>query len=57
MPDNGICERFHRTVLDEFYRVVFRKKIYRTAAMSFSFASGSASRKLCIGVLPKHQRP
>ena len=29
MPDNGICERFHRTVLDEFYRVAFRKKIYR----------------------------
>jgi transposase InsO family protein len=26
---NGICERFHRTVLDEFYRVAFRKKIYR----------------------------
>src|SRR6187401_3459317 len=22
---NGICERFHRTLLDEFYRVVFRK--------------------------------
>jgi len=21
---NGICERFHKTVLDEFYRVVFR---------------------------------
>ena len=30
MPDNGICERFHRTVLDEFYRVAFRKRIYRT---------------------------
>jgi transposase InsO family protein len=29
MPDNGICERFHRTVLDEFYRIAFRKKIYR----------------------------
>ena len=29
-PDNGICERFHRTVLDEFSRVAFRKKIYRT---------------------------
>src|SRR6516162_374280 len=28
MPDNGICERFHRTVLDEFYRIAFRKKIY-----------------------------
>jgi transposase InsO family protein len=27
---NGICERFHKTVLDEFYRVAFRKKIYRT---------------------------
>jgi transposase InsO family protein len=27
---NGICERFHRTVLEEFYRVAFRKKIYRT---------------------------
>src|SRR5262249_43525210 len=25
--------------------------------MSFSFAKGSASRKVCIGVLPKHQRP
>ena len=23
---NGICERFHKTVLDEFYRVAFRKK-------------------------------
>jgi transposase InsO family protein len=27
---NGICERFRRTVLDEFYRVAFRKKIDRT---------------------------
>ena len=25
---NGIVERFHQTVLDEFYRVAFRKKIY-----------------------------
>ena len=25
---NGIVERFHRTILDEFYRVAFRKKIY-----------------------------
>jgi transposase InsO family protein len=29
---NGICERFHRTVLDEFYRVAFRKKIYASIA-------------------------
>ena len=25
---NGLCERFHQTVLNEFYRVTFRKKIY-----------------------------
>lgn len=25
---NGICERFHKTVLNEFYRIAFRKKIY-----------------------------
>ncbi len=25
---NGIVERFHKTVLDEFYRVAFRKRIY-----------------------------
>jgi len=27
---NGICERFHKTVLNEFYRIAFRKKIYRS---------------------------
>jgi transposase InsO family protein len=27
---NGICERFHKTMLNEFSRVAFRKKIYRT---------------------------
>ena len=27
---NGICERFHRTILDEFYRVTFRRKIYQS---------------------------
>ncbi len=25
---NGICERFHKTVLNEFYQVAFRTKIY-----------------------------
>src|SRR3954468_13408855 len=29
---NGIVERFHKTVLDEFYRVAFRKRIYRSIA-------------------------
>jgi transposase InsO family protein len=27
---NGIVERLHKTMLDEFYRIAFRKKIYRT---------------------------
>lgn len=25
---NGICERFHKTILQEFYQVAFRKKLY-----------------------------
>ncbi|SNT27127.1 MULTISPECIES: IS481 family transposase [unclassified Azospirillum] len=29
---NGICERFHKTILDEFYRVAFRKRIYTSIA-------------------------
>jgi transposase InsO family protein len=27
---NGICERFHKTIKDEFYSIAFRKKIYLT---------------------------
>jgi transposase InsO family protein len=27
---NGICERFHKTILQEFYQVTFRKRLYRT---------------------------
>jgi transposase InsO family protein len=26
---NGICERFHKTILQEFYQVTFRKKLYQ----------------------------
>jgi transposase InsO family protein len=29
---NGICERFNKTVLNEFYRVAFRKKLYASLA-------------------------
>jgi transposase InsO family protein len=25
---NGICERFHRTIQEEFYAIAFRKKLY-----------------------------
>jgi len=27
---NGICERFHKTILQEFYQVTFRKKLYES---------------------------
>lgn len=27
---NGICERFHKTILEEFYQITFRRKIYRS---------------------------
>lgn len=27
---NGICERFHKTILQEFYQVAFRRRIYRS---------------------------
>jgi len=27
---NGICERFHKTIKDEFYQIAFRKKVYQT---------------------------
>jgi transposase InsO family protein len=30
---NGICERLHRTMQDEFYAVAFRKKLYSDLAM------------------------
>jgi len=29
---NGIAERFHKTVLNEFYRMAFRKKPYASIA-------------------------
>ncbi len=25
---NGICERFHKTILNELYQITFRKKVY-----------------------------
>lgn len=27
---NGICERFHRTIQNEFYAIAFRKRLYNT---------------------------
>ena len=33
---NGICERFHKTILEEFYRVAFRKKLYESIEARWS---------------------
>ncbi len=30
---NGFVERFNRTVLDEFFRTAFRKKLYESVAL------------------------
>jgi transposase InsO family protein len=30
LQTNGIFERFHKTILQEFYQVTFRRKIYRS---------------------------
>ena len=30
---NGICERFHKTMLQEFYQIAFRKKVYTKIEM------------------------
>ena len=30
---NGFCERFHKTILSEFYQIAFRKKIYESIEM------------------------
>ena len=30
LQTNGICERFHKTILQEFYQVTFRKKLYKS---------------------------
>ena len=65
---NGICERFHKTLLDEFYRVAFRKKLYRRidelqADLSWlanprpaCVARSGASTIFCIG-FPLTRRP
>ena len=41
---NGIVERFHKTMLDEFYRIAFRKKLYETIEdLQSDSTSGCAS--------------
>src|SRR6201997_4844368 len=60
---NGICERFHRTIQEEFYSVAFRKKLYRTldelqADLDTSLGEYNEQRehsgKYCYGKTPMH---
>jgi transposase InsO family protein len=59
---NGICEWFHKTVLDEFYRVTFRKKLYNTldelCKKTWIFGYGITTKNACTAastVLGKHR--
>lgn len=58
---NGICERFNRTVQNEFYAIAFRKKIYTTieqlktdldAWMNSYNTERAHSGKYCFGKTP-----
>ena len=56
---NGICERFHKTVLNEFYRVAFRKKVYRFdrgVAGRFGFLTMASARLPCCMILSRLSR-
>lgn len=58
---NGICERFHKTILNEFYRVAFRRKLYQSldelqtdldAWMDRYNAERTHQGKMCCGRTP-----
>jgi transposase InsO family protein len=60
---NGICERFHRTIQDEFYAIVFRKKLYASIAEMQNDLDQwlytynherTHSGKYCFGKTPMH---
>lgn len=58
---NGICERFHKTILQEFYQVTFRKKLYQDIEslqkdldewMAFYNNRRTHQGKMCCGRTP-----
>ena len=59
---NGICERFHRTMQEEFFWVAFRKKMYKSIQelqddldqwLKFYNDQRTHSGKFCFGKTPK----
>jgi transposase InsO family protein len=58
---NGICERFHKTILQEFYQIAFRKKVYQNLEelqtdvdewVRFYNEERSHSGRYCFGKAP-----
>jgi transposase InsO family protein len=58
---NGICERFHKTILQEFYQIAFRKKVYQNLSelqsdvdewVRFYNEERSHSGRYCFGKTP-----
>ncbi len=58
---NGICERFHRTMQEEFYAIAFRKKLYGSLEqlqhdidqwLSFYNSERAHSGRYCFGKTP-----
>jgi transposase InsO family protein len=58
---NGICERLHRTMQEEFYAIAFRKKLYNSLAalqddldqwMDYYNKQRTHSGKYCFGKTP-----
>jgi len=58
---NGICERFHKTILQEFYQVTLRKKIYNDLEslqkdlddwLDYYNNERTHQRKMCCGRTP-----
>jgi len=58
---NGICEHFHKTILQEFYQVAFRKKLYLSleelqtdldAWLTYYNSERTHQGKMCCGRTP-----
>lgn len=58
----GMCECFHKTILQEFYQVAFRKKIYSTLeelqndldnGVYYYNYERTHQGKMCCGLTPK----
>ena len=58
---NAICERFHKTILQEFYQITFRKKLYSSLEelqvdlddwLKFYNTERTHQGKMCCGRTP-----